>query len=320
MNIVCAADDNFVQHCTIMLTSVLINNTNVNIFLLTEGLTADNEYIINQQVNSLGGTLKICLVDASIIDKFPMPKDANLSHISRATYYRLLIPEILPKNVDKVIYLDCDIIVNQSIQDLWDIDLSEYALAAVPQIGSGFEAERLGYPIEYGYFNAGVNVINMDYWREKNIAKKLIDYIATNYKQIKYHDQDALNAVLYSHTLHLLPMWNMTSLIYGYFLSQRGDKKDGRIINSYEQEKINASKYKRNPIIVHFVSKPKPWQKGCVHPLSHLYYDYAKKTLAFNEIKQELKVVLYINRVKYWLQYHISYIKQIFISTDKTRL
>ena len=257
MNVVCATDDNFVQHCTIMLTSLLINNTDVNIFLLTEGLKPQNELIIKQQVEKLKGALEIYLVDTSIIEKFPMPKDTNLSHISRATYYRLLIPEILPKNVDKVIYLDCDIIVNQSIQDLWNLDLRGYALAAAPQIGSGYEAERLGYPIKYGYFNAGVNVINMDYWRKKNVAKKLIGYIAANYKQIKYHDQDALNAVLYNHTFHLLPMWNMTSLVYSYFLSHRGDKKDGKIVNSYELEKKNANKYKENPIIVHFVSKPK---------------------------------------------------------------
>ena len=155
---------------------------------------------------------------------------------------------------------------------------------------------------------------------EKNVAKKLIGYIAANYKQIKYHDQDALNAVLYNHTFHLLPMWNMTYLVYSYFLSHRGDKKDGKIVNSYELEKKNANKYKENPIIVHFVSKPKPWQKGCVHPLSSLYYDYAKKTLAFNMIKQESKSALYINRARYWLQCHFSYIKQVFISTDKTRL
>ena len=75
MNVVCATDDNFVQHCTIMLTSLLINNTDVNIFLLTEGLKPQNELIIKQQVEKLKGALEIYLVDTSIIEKFPMPKD-----------------------------------------------------------------------------------------------------------------------------------------------------------------------------------------------------------------------------------------------------
>ena len=73
MNVVCATDDNFVQHCTIMLTSLLINNTDVNIFLLTEGLKPQNELIIKQQVEKLKGALEIYLVDTSIIEKFPMP-------------------------------------------------------------------------------------------------------------------------------------------------------------------------------------------------------------------------------------------------------
>lgn len=74
MNVVCATDDNFVQHCTIMLTSLLINNTDVNIFLLTEGLKPQNELIIKQQVEKLKGALEIYLVDTSIIEKFPMPR------------------------------------------------------------------------------------------------------------------------------------------------------------------------------------------------------------------------------------------------------
>ena len=63
MNVVCATDANFVQHCTIMLTSLLINNTDVNIFLLTEGLKPQNELIIKQQVEKLKGALEIYLVD-----------------------------------------------------------------------------------------------------------------------------------------------------------------------------------------------------------------------------------------------------------------
>ena len=66
MNVVCATDDNFVQHCTIMLTSLLINNTDVNIFLLTEGLKPQNELIIKQQVEKLKGALEIYLVDTTL--------------------------------------------------------------------------------------------------------------------------------------------------------------------------------------------------------------------------------------------------------------
>lgn len=320
MNIVCATDDNFVQHCSIMLTSLLVNNSDVQIYVLTEGLEPENEKIIREEVEDKGGKVDFCIVDSSIVEKFPMPEGAGLQHISRATYYRLLIPEILPQEVDRAIYLDCDIIINGSLDKLWNMELDGYALAAAPQIGSGFEAVRLGYPIEYGYFNAGVNLINMKYWRDNSVPKALIDFLSANYSKIKYHDQDALNAVLFDKTLHLLPMWNMTSLVYSYYWDKKGDKKDGAIVNRYEEEKRNAKAYLSNPIVLHFVSKPKPWQMGCVHPLSHLYYGYAKQTLFFNSIQQEPVVKRKLNIARYWFQSQLSMVKQFFIHTDQSRL
>jgi lipopolysaccharide biosynthesis glycosyltransferase len=178
MNIICSTDDNFVQHCTVMLTSVLLNNENVVIWLLSEGLTEENKKILKEEVESKGGIFNYIKVNSDIIAKLPMPKNDSLSHISPATYYRLLISEILPIEVHKAIYLDCDIIVKESMFELWDIDISNFAVGAVHQLYNEIvDAERLGYPINYGYFNAGVLLINIDYWREHQISKKLIDYL-----------------------------------------------------------------------------------------------------------------------------------------------
>ena len=212
MNIVCATDNNFVQHCTIMMVSVLSNNPNTVFYVLTDGLTEKNNHILHEEVERLGGTLHICLVDDEQINALPLSKVEGLSHISRATYYRLMISDLLP-DVDKVIYLDCDIVVNGPLNELWDTDISNYAIAAVIQIGHGFEAERLGYPISYGYFNAGVNMLNLKYFREHDIKVALFKYAEDNSDKLLYNDQDILNAVLYDICLHLLPMWNMR-LIY----------------------------------------------------------------------------------------------------------
>ena len=319
MIVVCATDDNFIQHCSIMLVSLLINNKDVDIYVLTEGLKPENRTILTEEVEHYNGRLHFCLVDSSIIEKFPMPTIDGLSHISRATYYRLLIADLLPESVHKAIYLDCDMIVNHSIEGLWNTNLQGYAMAAVSQIGYGYEAERLGYPIKYGYFNAGMNVINLDYFRENNVAKQLIDYIGENYKLIKFHDQDALNGVLYNKTVHVMPQWNMTSAVYVFQLNKRGDRKNGVLINGYEKEKLNAKKYLKDPCILHYVSKPKPWQIGCEHPLQLLYYDYARQTIHFKDIKQQNKIKRFVAIRKYYLHEWLSAIKQLFVKTDKTR-
>lgn len=320
MNIVCATDDNFVQHCSIMLTSLLVNNSDVQIYVLTEGLKPENEKIIREEVEDKGGKVDFCIVDSSIVEKFPMPEGAGLQHISRATYYRLLISDLLPDTVDKVIYMDCDIIVNKSIQKLWDTNLTGYALAAVKQIGFGYEAERLGYPIEYGYFNAGVNMINLSYFREHNVSEQLIRYIADNYSKIKYHDQDTLNAVLYDKTLHIMPQWNMTSIIYAYQLQKRGDNVAGVVLNDYKAEKESAFQTMKDPYVVHYVSRPKPWQDNCVHPLYHLYFDYAKRTLHFANIQPQKECKRKMAVLRQALRERLSAIKQSIVHTDRSRI
>ncbi len=319
MVIVCATDDNFIQHCCVMLVSLLMNNRNVDIYILTEGLKPENQKIIEEEVANYDGKLHFCLVDSSVVEKFPMPSLPGLSHISRATYYRLLIADLLPQDVHKAIYLDCDIIVNGSLQELWDTDMTGWALAASLQVGFGYEAVRIGYPVEYGYFNAGVNVINVDYFREHNVSAQLLDYIRDNYSRIKFHDQDTLNAVLFDKTLHLMPQWNMTSVAYAYQLGRYGDRVNGRLVNGYEKEKANIKKYRKHPIVLHYVSKPKPWQNGCVHPLYHLYYDYARHTTHFSEIKPQNPFSRCCAVVKDKIRARLSAVKQMIVRRDKTR-
>lgn len=287
MIVVCATDDKFVQHCCVMLVSLLSNNDDVSIYVLTEGLQPKNQQVIKDEVTDKGGVVHFCIVAPAIIDHFPMPAGVELAHISRATYYRLLIADLLPQEVERVLYLDCDIVINGSIEELWQTPLDNYALSAVLQAGYGSEAVRLGYPIEFGYFNAGVTLMNLRYFREHDITRRLMAYIVSHYHSIKYHDQDTLNAVLYNQTLHLMPQWNMTSNIYAPGFRSSADWQDGHVVNDYSAEKDNARKYKRHPIILHYVSNPKPWNNGCTHPLTMLYYRYASQTIHFGHIRPQ---------------------------------
>lgn len=320
MNIVCATDDNFIQHCCIMLVSLLCNNKDVNIYIMTEGLRADNQKIIEEEAAAKGGNVYFCLVDSSIIDNLPLSKAEGLNHISKATYFRLLIADILPKNVDKVLYLDCDIIVNDSLEQLWNIDMSEKAIAASPQIGSGHDCERLGYPIEDGYFNAGVTLMNLAYCREHNVTSELLKYAMDNHDRLRFNDQDVLNGVLHDRCIHILPQWNMTSACYVFELNKRGDKRNGRVINDYTVAKENIRKRSTNPCIVHYVSKPKPWNDNCVHPLYHLYYDYAMKTIHYNHLKPQEKSKRQKAIRKDRIHGILSALKQRIHKTDPTRM
>lgn len=267
MIILLASDDRFVQHCAVTITSVMENNRDVTFYLFTQGLTDSNVTLLNDLVGKYNCSLHICTIDDRLTSSFPMPKEGG-EHISIATYYRLFVERVLPKEVDRVIYMDCDIVVRGSLEPLWNVVLDGYALGAVYQ-GMNFlrdcDFERLQIPKERGYFNAGVLLINLDYWRKHDVTRRLFDYIINSFQSIKQHDQDTLNAVLCNEVSPISYTWN--------YLPQFFLIKKGLIFPAH----VNYSK-KIEPVVIHYVSVPKPWDWGCYNPYTKEYFKYLDMT------------------------------------------
>lgn len=282
MNIVLATDDKFVQHCAVTIISILKNNPDsVNIYILTEGLSEVNKNILNDLVLSNCGNIMFIKVEPDKLKNCPMPSMDNLKHISIATYYRLLIPELIPQEIDKVIYMDCDIVVRKNLQNLWNINIDNHALGAVYQIigRTVDDTKRLGYSSKYGYFNAGVLLVNLKYWRQKNITNQLFDFLNENRKSIIYHDQDALNGVLFDKCFKLPIKWNMLTLFFMKETLKIVDKDENVVINEYKDYKNQMIKEKDDPSVIHFVSREKPWHFNCDHPFRNEYYKYLNFTI-----------------------------------------
>ena len=151
MDIVCSIDNNYVQHCCVMLTSFFENNKEEGnvIHLLTEGITEDNKKTIEELIHAYKGEFCYYLVNSEIVASFPIKEG---DHLTIATYYRLLMADILPQSIDKILYLDCDIIINDSITELWNTSLDGYAMAAIEELGCSLPDvyKRLGYDKKYG--------------------------------------------------------------------------------------------------------------------------------------------------------------------------
>ncbi len=272
ITIVCATDDNYAPYCGIMLTSVFENNRDRNArayVLLDKPLQEQHQRKFNVLSNKYGAEITYVMVDKSFFEKFPLKGDAkNLKHWSIVTYYRLYAEELLPKDIDKVLYLDCDIIVNRPIGALFDIDWDGFAVGAVPDMCTEWQEyyDRLGYDRDEGYFNAGVLFINLGYWRGHGIGQKCIDYLASNYDRIFNNDQDVLNVITRDCKMDLPVSYNyQMQLRMPYFFNTFSEsmKKD-----------VLETKY---PHIIHYAAELKPWMtKYYFYPFNKEWHKFKK--------------------------------------------
>lgn len=284
MDIICSIDDNYVRHCCVMLTSFFENNKGERhrIHLLTEGIRKENQEIIQRLVESYGGTFCYYLVDPDMLVSCPIKEG---DHLTIATYYRLLMADILPAQLNKILYMDCDIIINASISELWNTPLEGYALAAIEELGCSLPDvyERLNYDKEYGYFNAGVLLVNLAYWREHHLTETFLNYVCQNSAKLKSHDQDVLNALLHERCLHVSYKWNVEEAFYHYSVIKRLKyNHDLRFVL-------------RHPKILHYTWKPKPWELECKHPFRINYFIYLQK-LGLPSLSFKQKIAAYTDK------------------------
>lgn len=203
INILCATDKKFVPYCGIMLTSIFENNQSENVcvyILIDDSVWANEKETLERLSTTYNQSVQILSVDSVLFDKYPINENW-----SKAMYYRLLVADLLPESVEKIIYFDCDIIVTRSLREMWDIDITDYAIAGVMDAYSKALCWHVGLTDEKSYFNSGCVLINLDYWRQHTIGNACINYLNTHADDLWCPDQDVLNAVLAQQKL-LLPL------------------------------------------------------------------------------------------------------------------
>lgn len=271
IDIVCCTDTTYVKYCCVMLTSLLENNQveETVIHILDNGIDKGSKELIRDIVErKYHQKLFFYTLDNNLLQEFP----STNSYVSLTTYCKLFIPSILPLSVHQVLYMDCDIIVVNSLYDLWNYDLTDKAVAAVKDDHKGLDkdCERLGYDYyKDDYYNAGVVLLNLDYLRNYDYVQKAINYVAQNSRLLKYHDQDVLNGLLHGHILPLPYRYNLHDNLYHN--KRYSHKEQIPII----EEELNPSKR----VIIHFSSRRKPWDSRCLHPLRKLYFAYLDMTI-----------------------------------------
>lgn len=177
-------------------------------------------------------------------------------HFVPMVYARLLAPDILPVRVDRLLYLDADLLVLDDVSKLYRLSLAGNIVAAapdmaVPRVSSPMGLRRfgqLGIAPDAPYFNAGVYLADLGAWREERITENALAYLDHFHDDVNLLDQDALNAVLHGRWHRLDIRWNLIASLAGR--------------RHYRPRDIDPQEYRRavaQPGIVHFAGLLKPW-------------------------------------------------------------
>ncbi len=303
-HIACSSDDKFVPHCATMLASLFQTNRDswFHIHIFEGGLNVENKLQLERFVLENHQLCTFYKVQDELLEKVPTDM-----RITKAAYYRIYIPEFLSKEISRVLYLDCDVIIRDKISSLWESDLNNFLIGAVEEHWQRTDElkrhiESLRIPSGRGYFNSGLLFINLSKWREEDITGAALIFISRDSTKIKFWDQDVLNAVIGNRWLKLDNYWNVNT---NFFF-------DKMLPGYYNISKSELTKLRRNPGMVHFTGVSKPWFFWNRHPFKREYLYFRSLTPwngkirhtadeIFRETSQSIKEHV-IRFFKFWIQ------------------
>lgn len=251
IDVVFSADSGYVPHLATAVTSLLETNHELvsRVWVITDAGDNPKFRRFQKDIAERYEVSPIALdVDSSRFESVYVS-----GHVSWATYSRFLLGELLPGDVRDVLYLDSDLIVVGSLEDMLADDgrcggLDEPIVRAVAR-DSGRHLEQFGFRSQQ-YFNAGVLLVDLDAWRREGIQAKLFRCAEDFFGKLHLWDQDVLNLVLEGRWSELGGRFNETAV------------------------------YAKSPEarIIHFVGGTKPWMVGGRHPYRKEYRLYRSLT------------------------------------------
>lgn len=197
---------------------------------------------------------------------------------SIAQYARIFLTDIFDESVKRVLYLDCDTLIVDSVYELWNIDLKGNTIAALKDAFSKYYRKNVDLESNDIMFNLGVMLINLDKWRNDRVEDKLASFIKKKNGKVQQGDQGALNAVLSKNTQVLETKFNMVSIFYD--LAYKDILLYRKPVDFYTIEEINSGK--KNPVIVHYTSSfynRRPWIKESNHLMANNWLAYKLDSL-----------------------------------------
>lgn len=274
-HIVYASDDRFSEILGVSLTSLYVNTKDMDdviVYILDNGISNENKMKIEYLSKKYGKTGPVWIKSLNICEVLSMK--VAIDRGSLAQYARLFVSRLLPFDLDRVLYLDCDIIINKSIKALWNLDLQNKTIGALMDAFSKYYRANIDLQPDDIMFNSGVMLIDLTRWKEQKVEERLLNFIKRKNGRIQQGDQGALNAILSHDTYCFEPCFNSVTIFHDFnYLEMLIYRKPPNGFYTAEQ----VQKAVNDPNIVHFTSSflsKRPWMVGCEHRYVGLWLKY----------------------------------------------
>ena len=264
-HIVYASDDKFAEILGVSLVSLYESSKDMGdilVYVLDSGISIENRDKLLTVCREYE-RIDIQFIHARDISKKLEMKVAT-DRGSLSQYARLFVSSDLPENLGRVLYLDCDIIIKQSIRELWNLDLQGRTIGALMDAFSKYYRANIDLEENDIMFNSGVMLIDLEKWRKDRVEDKLLEFISRKNGWIQQGDQGALNAVLSKDTYCIEPRFNSVTIFYDFTYKEMMVYR--KPPEFYGEEEVCEAVNK--PLLIHFTTSFKslrPWVKGCRH-------------------------------------------------------
>ena len=248
---------NYVKYAGVLMTNLVLQHPGqtLHFHLACDGINEDDQRRL-AEFSRLHSNVQVFIYDTvtRLEQLNPIRADAP-SRLNRSVLLRILLPSLLPQNVQRLVYMDVDVICLQPLNKLFTMAMDGLAVAAAQDTHSKQNAAALGLA-SGKYCFAGVMVIDLQAWRQQDLTARIVSYYQQHSAQLSFLEQDALNAV-----------------IDGAFV--RLDKKYNYLV---EVNNPLMVKNLDNTAILHCVNEAKAWTKGCVPQIYELYWQYVRQS------------------------------------------
>ncbi len=280
MNVAYHLTDNYAKISGTSIVSLFENNKDVdeiNVYLIENGFTQKTKDKFTELADKYGR--KIFFI--------PLPDlngegyDLGLVSIKKKwmfdSYSRLFLDRLLPEDVNRVIYLDGDVLVLDSLKSLWEMDLQGKCCAACMDCVSESYYKLFKIKTENRYCNSGLILMDLKVWKQKEIGEKVKRHVQKNNGYVFFMEQTVFNVVLQNEIVYLPFKYNVSSLVQ--VLSYEDLMKLRNPLHFYSRKEVEEAK--ANPTIVHmtgfFYVINRAWNEVTNHPDKERFIDYCKK-------------------------------------------